>query len=502
MRILGILLCFLTLSPCVYAQSSELLRQFRKMPREKSYWQPLLDALISEGERQKALEVAQEILKVDVLYAYAMGKHAYLLLVHSKKEEEAKKAAQRTLNYFNGNVDALHTLAWYHYLNKDYEASYRHFREIRDKEIMDFELQYHWGLSAWKAAKPEEAMARFRIALKLEPNNIPCLLSVALFLEERQRPKQAVSMYNKALQHSPETGPLRDFITDKLRSLLPSYQKPEGVESTLEPISDNTDRFRNLLARYGRAETLAPPENNPKTLPAIRKPRLPKTQSNPITKTSTTAGTIVSNPFHQPILQKVYEEKRAESETLGQEQYHNLGELFLKEGLKREAIAELETAISLNRSNPTARSARTLLDSAYELPEMSLVQRIDALFNIAEDFYRRGSKILSRYLFQKILLLDEKHPRARKNLAYLYLELNQPVSALPILDSLIEEYPEYQEALILHGYCMARLRRFKEASDSLRRAAESGGGLSYSNEYASQIQELIRAYEKPLPELD
>jgi tetratricopeptide (TPR) repeat protein len=481
------------------------MRQFRKMPREKSNWQPLLDALMQEGDRQKVLEVAQEILKVDVLYAYAMGKHAYLLLVHSKKEEEAKKAAQRTLNYFNGNVDALHTLAWYHYLNKDYAASYRHFREIRDKEILDFELQYHWGLSAWKALKPEEAMAHFRIALKLEPNNLPCLLSVALFLEERQRPKQAVAMYNRALQHSPESGPLREFITDKLRSILPAYQKVEGVETTLEPAED-TDRFRSLLARYGRAETLAP-QNIPAPMPTVSNAPSPRTtpararpllKSKPLTQSSTTSN----NPFHQPILQKVYEEKRAESETLGQEQYHNLGELFLREGLKRDAIAELETAISLNRSNPTARSARTLLDSAYELPEISVIQRIDALFQIAEDFYKRDSRILSRYLFQKILLLDEKHPKSRKNLAYIYLELNQPVSALPILDALIEEYPQYQEALILHGYCMARLRRFKEASNSLRQAAELGGGLSYSSEYASQIQELIRAYEKPLPELE
>jgi len=96
----------------------EELRQSRAQK-----WKDRVDQLLAQNQPEQALNFLQDCLRMDAINPYAMGMLAYLKLSYSRLEGEAKELAQNTLNLYPRNIPALHTLAWYFYLQKNFTRS-------------------------------------------------------------------------------------------------------------------------------------------------------------------------------------------------------------------------------------------------------------------------------------------------------------------------------------------------------------------------------------------
>ncbi len=521
MRIRFLLILFFTLFG-IHAQDLDWFREeFAKTPRRKELWEPFSRALEKEGLKAEALSVLRKILKMDALHPFAMGRHAYLLLVWEQRQEEALEAARRTLNYFHSNLDALHTLAWGLYLEKDYATARRTMREIREVEIADYELQYHWALICWKNEKPEEAAAHFRVAARINPHSTQLRISLGLFEEERQKPSQAVRHYSEALKLAPQEGPLRDFLIVKLRTLMPLGtalpQLAENREPSLGEVRDaqsKEDPWARAIARHAPGLQIRPTPPKPaQTLPPrprILPPKLDhsshppeKPVSIPLSVSHLPASTPTTNPFLTPLTQSLpVSGEGIVIKPLNQDQFHRLAEDMLSLGLGEDARMELAAVIALNPSNAMAASARNLMQKADLLSGLSIQGRISGLLQLAENTVRQKGFRLARYILEKALLLSPEDPVVRKNLAWVHLAMARPLLALPILEELNEEYPHFEEASILYGYCLARLRRFKEAASAFHQALQNEKVRDFSREYTTSMLEQVEEYSRPLENVD
>jgi tetratricopeptide (TPR) repeat protein len=385
------------------------------------------------------------------------------------KPQQALEQAVKTLNIYPDNLHALHTVGWAGYLEKDYEKAYNAFKVIEQKEVPLLELQYHWALSAWKANQPKEAWYHFRIAAGINPDSLALKVSMGLFMEEQEKIQQAIFFYNQALALAPENEPVHEFLLEKVSSLLPLYRRESLVKD-----SNNNKKINRQSKKFTKTNS--------------------ESESSLITSTNLPQR---ENPFLKPV-SATNDARTLQDDFLSQEEHHSMGLKFLESGMKKDAISEFNTVINLNRTNSNAISAHTHLKDAYALPEQSEKQRIDQLMETAEFYFRNAQLKFAIYIYQKVLLLVEKHPIARKNLAYLYLETARPIPALKILEPLCREHPEFQEAVILKGYALAKLRRFPEAAAALREATNLGRAKNFSNDYSEELLLQIKRYDKPI----
>lgn len=435
------------------------------MKREQE-WKAQVDKFLEQGKPDEAMKVLSQALRVDAIHPYAMGMYAYLLLTFEEQATEAKEMSQNCLNLYPKNSQCLHTLAWSHYRNQEYARALRTFEEIQGDSTGNFDLHYHWAMAAWKAGKPSVATTQFGIARKLEPESVKLNISLGVFLESQKDYQRALRAYHQALSLVKEEEDLRSFLLGKINELLPLYKK-------LPPKRElQKARAKPPEQAHSRAE---------------KRPAVAKSGSNPF------LVPLDTNP-------KALEESDS-LESLTQEEHYKLAKELCSAGIKNDCIAQLNTVINLEPSNSLALSANSDLTSARELQNQGSKQRIDSLLKLAEIFFRDGRFKLSLLVYRKILLKDLAHPLARKNLAYLYLNFNRPVTALSYLEPLLEEHPSYQEALILKGYALAKLRRFSDASKALKAASSIKSGREFSAEYTRDLLDQLRDYEKPIDSL-
>ncbi len=408
------------------------------------------------------MELLRKVLRLNAMNPSAMGMYSYLVLTYAKNKAQAKEIAQNGLNIDPGNTSCLHTLAWYYYLERNYSLALKTFDEIENKALAWFELQYHWGLCAWKAGKLKKARQHFDLARNLNARSLKLALSTGLFLENLGETENALKTYNKALTQAPQGSPIHEFLLAKIRELLPLYKKISTLKSASSKPVEKTLKTQRIL------KTRVQPDST-------------------------------SNPFLKPIRENLthMEEGPQKLEALGPEEHYHLALKFLKAGLRRDALSELNTVINLRSKRSLVVSANTYLKEARALPENPKKKRIRLLFLQAENHFKESRFKVSLYLYRKILLLEPKNPKARKNLAYIYLQFERPVSALKILETLVDDFPKYQEAMILKGYALAKLRRFSQSSTVLRHALELREGRRFSLEYTQELLHQVHEYEKP-----
>jgi Flp pilus assembly protein TadD len=436
-------------------------------------WKQRVDRLIQKKKPKEAMTLLRKVLRLNAMNPDAMGIYAYLLLTYAKNMQQAKEIAQNGLNIHPGNINCLHTLAWYYYLDKNYFLSLKTFEEIQSKTLSWFELQYHWGLAAWKAKDIQKARKHFSLARNLNADSLKLALSSGLFLESLGETEKALKTYNQALGHVTQGSPIHEFLLAKISELLPIYKK----------ISQLSQSKPNPKSR------LSSPDSKFREEPKKTR-KILKVHAQP---NSTT------NPFLKPIgkdLMRV-EDGPEKLESLDSQQHYQLAIKFLKAGLKRDALSELNTVINLRSNTSLVISANSYLRQAEALSTLLRKNRLERLFSQAENSFSNSQFAISVYLYRKIMLLEPDNPKARKNLAYLYLHFERPLSALRILKPLVNDFPKYQEAMILKGYALAKLRRFSQSSTVLRQALELKEGRKFSIEYTQDLLHQVDEYEKP-----
>jgi tetratricopeptide (TPR) repeat protein len=434
--------------------------------QREELWRGKVEGHLQNGRPEGAMKVLGDALRTDAIHPYAMSMYSYLLLTFQHRRDEAKEMAQNCLNLYPRNPRCLHTLAWAHYRNREYTLALRTFGEIPKKFRNSFDLHFHWAMTAWKARNAKTAMHHFEKARILQPNSVKLFVSLGLFLESAGKSTKALHAYHHALNHLKEESGLREFLLTKIKDLLPLYRKsavkPAGSKKLTHP------EIRTQVSLKHSKISSAPSRNaNPFLIPLKSDPSLL--------------------------------EKGGESlETLNQEEHYELAKLICVDEIKTDCLAQLHTVINLNATNSLAISANTDLKSARALPDQSSKTRIEGLMTLAESRFRKGQLRWSLILYRKVLLIESMHPLARKNLSFLYLQFERPVTALDILEPLIEKHPTYQEALILKGYALAKLRRFSDASKVLKAAYELKTSREFSVEYTKDLLDQIRDYEQPL----
>jgi len=427
-------------------------------------WKHQVNQYLDRGRPEKAIKILSHALRTDAIHPYAMGMYSYLLLTFEQRRTEAKEMAQNCLNLYPRNPLCLHTLAWSHYRNHEYGKALRTFEEIPGGSEMSFDLHYHWAMTAWKAKDTKSATEHFAAARKMEPDSAKLHVSLGLFLESIGDYQRSLKAYHHALNHLKEEEGIRDFLLEKINELLPLYKKMPREES--------------------RAS--GKPEQQVNHSPSSREFSVTDEKNQP-------------NPFLIPLKSNPLRlEEKDSLEALNQEGHYELAREICNAGIKPDCMAQLHTVINLEPTNSLAISANSDLSPAREMPDQTHKQRIQGLLTLAEKCFREGKLKWSLIIYRKILLTDAAHPLARKNLSYLYLHYDRPVTALSYLNPLLEDFPAYQEALILKGYALTKLRRFSEASEALKSAYSLKSGREFSAEYTRDLLDQIQDYEQPL----
>jgi len=460
----------------------EELRQSRAQK-----WKDRVDQLLAQNQPEQALNFLQDCLRMDAINPYAMGMLAYLKLSYSRLEGEAKELAQNTLNLYPRNIPALHTLAWYFYLQKNFTRSSQIFSETGDIKTEWFEFHYHKGLAKWKARDLKEAGKEFKKAFDLDPKHTPLLTSMGLFLKDSGNIQGAIHYLRKAYEAAPVNDPARDWLLDQIEGLMPLYKTAKNRSSQFVqdiPVDVSPEAQSKVEPP---AQTIVQ-TNSPKKDPTER---ITDSQKPP----------RQSNPFLEPLDSEDPQILQKDDSMLGvltQEEHYQLALRFIKERSRDDAVSQLQTAIGIKPNNAIAMSAASYLKEAQGLPFLDDNQRVNLLLGLAQDYFEKSREQVSIYLYKKILFYAE-NDLARKNLAYLYVHFERPIQGLRTIEPLLKKYPDRPEYLVIEGYALAQLRRFRESLQSLRKASRFSVREDdrFTKEYAQELEQRIQIYEDP-----
>lgn len=471
-------------------------------------WDERVKNYLDSKQPDKALSFLKETLRLDSSNHYSLGMTAYLLLIYKQDYQSAKEMAQRGLNKSPRSIYCLHTLAWLHYLEKEFGLAYRVIQEISETEFPWFDLQFHWAMISWKAHQRKVAMEHFSTARKLKPKHAPLWISLGMFLEEEKKIESAIKAYQSALKLVSENSPVKTYLLSKLDELLPIYESREQMPSEFIGIESKSLKSSKLF----KSKNTHPNEKQSENLQAdnnLGPNRSPsKMQDN---RNSTTSIENISmginkdsldqsrNPFLKPIELNMdqFQEDNQSLEQLSIAQHFQIGQDLLKAEIREEAVAQFQTVINLWGTNDYTVPAKTSLDKAKSLGFQTFDKRIEKLFDYGNLLFQQGRLKECLYIQRKVLIISSENIKALKNAAFLYLKFKRPITALTLLDQSLKAKPDYLEAQVLKAYSLAMLRRFSSAAEILSNIVIQKNN-EFTQDYANQLKTTIDQYHKPL----
>lgn len=313
------------------------------------------------------------------------------------------------------------------------EASWREYlKRFRPKA----EVLANLGALLARRENYDEAIRRYREALKLDPTLAPLHLNLGLAYLKQTQPAPAVAEFDLFLQAQPAH---RQAMQLRAMALLESerYADAERQYRALLPSTDVT-------VALGLATTL------------LRQNRIDEARS-----------------VLDPVL----------SQSASAEAQLVLGQLLLQEGRSDEALRALEDARRLNPAIPQLRIA--LGSALWRQRKTSEAIRewreeLEAYPGSFEAAYMLGSALSLREetrpeaeaLLRKALRARPRNAKANFQLAKLVWQKSKSAEVLPFLERAIQSDPELREAFFLHGTVLQSLGRKTEAARSFARVKE------------------------------
>lgn len=477
-------------------------------------WNKVVSAYLESKQPDKALAFLKETLRLDAGNHYSIGMTAYLLLVYKKDYQAAKEMAQNGLNRHPQSIYCLHTLAWLHYLEKEFGLAYRVIQEIKETEFSWFDLQLHWAMISWKAHKRSDAQKHFSIARQIKPNHAPLWISMGMFLEEEKKIKPAVNAYQEALKLVDNQAPVRTYLISKIDELLPLYVSRDKLPDKFIGIEATTQNYSKLFNK-NKASKIPVNLSNKVIHQSISEKsnqndevnklgRVKAIQASPLSEelqkqTSDESNDTQQNPFLKPLQGNIdsFQEDNHALEQISIEQHFQVGQDLLSYKIREEAISQFQTVINLWGNSDYTVAATTSLNQAKRLGFQTLDTRLDRLFEYGEQLFQQERLKECLYIQRKILLLSPNHSRALKNASFIYLKFQRPITAIQLLDQTLNISPNFVEAKVLKAYALAMLRRFNSAATILSEVMSSPD-QGFNQDYAKQLQTTINQFQKPL----
>ncbi|GAA5822615.1 hypothetical protein JCM11251_004317 [Rhodosporidiobolus azoricus] len=165
---------------------------------------------------------------------------------HSSALRCFKRAAQVDENCVYAYVLAGHECV----LLEEWEKALGFFREAvrRDKGGRGYGAWFGLGNVYLKTGKYTLAEYHFRRALEINPGNVTLICCVGTVLEKLQRYREALEMYERAVQLQPES-PLARFKRVRMMLTLRQYQLAESDLLTLKHLAPSEPNVHYLLGR-------------------------------------------------------------------------------------------------------------------------------------------------------------------------------------------------------------------------------------------------------------
>jgi tetratricopeptide (TPR) repeat protein len=128
------------------------------------------------GEWGKAEGEFKALLKDHPGDASALNYLGYMLTERSSRFAEAREYIEKALRLQPDSGAFLDSLGWVQFALKDYPAAYENLTRAFRKEPLDATVLEHLGDAAIKTGRTEEALRRYRMALRLRMNNADRLI--------------------------------------------------------------------------------------------------------------------------------------------------------------------------------------------------------------------------------------------------------------------------------------------------------------------------------------
>lgn len=181
-----------------------------------------------------------------------------------------------------------------------------------------------------------------------------------------------------------------------------------------------------------------------------------------------------------------------------------------REGRWEEAMAEFKNAVELDPQLIDAHFAlgyhyrrKGLLLKASDAYRRAAVlsDDYDSWFNLGHTLTDLGRHTEAEDVFKRCLVLRPGDPAARYELAFTYYNSGQHQDALGLLGTLLDEYPEDWELLLLRGTCQLSLSEYAAAEADFRRALPNAPDDEARDLLTDNVSVASRYQEFPAGEL-
>ncbi|MEW5946855.1 MAG: tetratricopeptide repeat protein [bacterium] len=183
--------------------------------------------------------------------------------------------------------------------------------------------------------------------------------------------------------------------------------------------------------------------------------------------------------------------------------YYNLGLLMAQMGSDENELAD--TAISRGSADESAEhihQANQYFEKARENFEKTVAvqpNHVKALNNLGNIYYKAGLTKEAEKLYHRALWISPDYPNSRMNVALLYIDEGRYAEAAPYLEPLLNQSLDPEQSIKVHfmlGTCYMNLNRLDAAAEMMRAAVDGFRGTPYQNTqpYVGTIIRLADVY--------
>lgn len=176
------------------------------------------------------------------------------------------------------------------------------------------------------------------------------------------------------------------------------------------------------------------------------------------------------------------------------ERHARMAKLYDDNGLIKDAVAAAQTVITLAPWSREATVCRELMTRLEGKEDTDVHARIAGLLRLGQSLHAEHEIEPALLQYEKVLLLNPKHPIAFKALAFLNVRLGKLDVAYDQVQKALALEPGFPEALMIKGHIEARQRRFKESYDTYRRLGELAREGTPLRQYALGMSQKMRRF--------
>ncbi|MCL6481991.1 MAG: tetratricopeptide repeat protein [Firmicutes bacterium] len=221
------------------------------------------EAALAREDYAGAVQALQRLLAEEPNDAHAQFQLGYALTALGQREQ-ARAAYERALALKNDFAEA-HLNLGLLLLDADPAAAVPHLERVCALQAEAAQPRYLWGLALERSGELDQAVLRYREAIRLDEKNFDSHFALARVLLRMNQPAAAEAAFRAALERKPDAAPARLGLAEsliaqgKLEAAVPELElyltaQPEDHDSRLQlaAVAVDLERFEAALAELDR----------------------------------------------------------------------------------------------------------------------------------------------------------------------------------------------------------------------------------------------------------